>query len=126
MANKYIVHGATYCGDGTSPNMATADGGVGAWNNINIFEGTAPPYGSLAAGDTVYIRPKDASGNDMTGTISGPSVSFSYAWTANKPWVGIAVGLTNAKIAVASGTIEQSTGNKGVFVSGLERWYQNP
>ena len=69
---------------------------------------------------------KDASGADMTGTVTGPSVSFSYAYTADKPWVGVAVGKTNAKIAIASGTIQQSTGNKGVFVSGLERWYRNP
>ena len=65
---------------------------------------------------------KDASNNDMTGTISGPTASFSYAWTVNKPWVGIAVGDDDAKIAVASGTIEQSTANKAVFVAGQERW----
>lgn len=75
---------------------------------------------------------KDASDVDMTGTITGltgNSKTFSYrpagAW-ADKAWVGVAVGKDNAKIAVASGTIEQSTGNKGVFVAGLERWYSNP
>ena len=65
---------------------------------------------------------KDASNNDMTGTISGPTASFSYAWTVDKPWAGIAVGDDDAKIAVASGTIEQSTANKAVFVAGQERW----
>ena len=65
---------------------------------------------------------KDASNNDMTGTISGPTASFSYAWTVDKPWIGIAVGDDDAKIAVASGTIAQSTGNVGVFVAGQERW----
>lgn len=65
---------------------------------------------------------KDSGGNDMTGTISGPTASFSYAWAANKAWVGIAVGDDDAKIAVANGVIEQSTGNKGVFVAGQERW----
>jgi hypothetical protein len=69
---------------------------------------------------------KDASNNDMTGTISGASISFSYNYSADKPWVGVAVGKSNAKIATASGTIAQSTGNKGVFVAGLERWYSNP
>lgn len=65
---------------------------------------------------------QDASANPMTGTISGPTASFSYAWTADKAWVGIAVGDDDAKIAVATGTIEQSTGNKAVFVAGQERW----
>lgn len=69
---------------------------------------------------------KDASNNDMTGTITGPTASFSYAWTVDKPVVGVAVGLNNGKIAVASGTIQQSTGNKLVFVAGQERWYKNP
>ena len=84
-----------------------------------IFDAATYP----GAGATLL---QDAGGNPMTGTVTGPSVSFSYAWSANKPWVGIAVGKTNAKVAVASGTIEQSTGNKGVFVSGIERWYRNP
>ena len=65
---------------------------------------------------------QDASANPMTGTISGPTASFSYAWTVDKAWIGIAVGDDDAKIAVASGTIEQSTGNKAVFVAGQERW----
>ena len=30
MANKYIIHGATYNGNGTSSAEATVDGGVGA------------------------------------------------------------------------------------------------
>jgi hypothetical protein len=69
---------------------------------------------------------KDASNADMTGTVTGASVAKSFAWTVDKPWIGVAVGKDNAKIAVASGTIQQSTGNKGVFVAGLERWYSNP
>ena len=65
---------------------------------------------------------QSAAGADMAGTISGPTASFSYAWAADKNWIGIAVGDDDAKIAVASGTIQQSTGNKGVFVAGKERW----
>jgi hypothetical protein len=65
---------------------------------------------------------QDASGNPMSGTISGPTASFSFAWTVNKNWIGIAAGDDDGKIAVATGTIEQSTGNKGVFVAGQERW----
>lgn len=65
---------------------------------------------------------KDSGNIDMTGTITGPTASFSYTWTADKNWIGIAVGDDDAKIALASGTIEQSVGNKGVFVAGKERW----
>lgn len=75
MADKYIWHGATFSGDGTSPNAATSDGGVGAWNNINISEGTAPAFGTLVAGDTVYIRSKDAAGADITRTMTA-AVNF--------------------------------------------------
>ncbi len=68
----------------------------------------------------------DASAAPMTGTISGPTASFSFAWAADKAWVGVAVGKSNAKVAVASGTILQSTVNSGSFVAGQERWYSNP
>lgn len=69
MANKYIIHGATFNGDGTSSAEATSNGGVGAWNTITYFEGTAPAYGTLAAGDVVYIRSKDAGGSNITRTL---------------------------------------------------------
>lgn len=68
MANRYIYHGAAFNGDGTSPDQATSDGGVGAWNTINYLQTAAypPAYGTLPAGTSVYIRTKDASGNDIT------------------------------------------------------------
>ena len=71
---------------------------------------------------------KDASNADMTGDLTGgvASKSFSYAWTADKAWVGVAIGKNNAMVAVASGTILQSTVNSGSFVAGQERWYSNP
>jgi hypothetical protein len=58
----------------------------------------------------------------MTGTISGPTASFSYAWASDKAWIGVAVGDDDAKIALSSGTITQSTENIGVFNAGKERW----
>lgn len=64
----------------------------------------------------------DAIGNPMSGTITGPTASFSYAWASNKNWIGIAVGDDDGKIAESSGTITQSTGNVGVFNAGKERW----
>lgn len=71
---------------------------------------------------------KDASNNDMTGDLTGGAAtkSFSFAWTADKNWIGVAIGKSNAKVAFASGTILQSTVNSGSFVAGLERWYSNP
>ena len=66
MPNKYIRPGATFNGDGTAPNAATSNGGVGAWNDLGIFRGSDPPAGSsLGAGDVVYIRSKDQSGADI-------------------------------------------------------------
>jgi hypothetical protein len=68
MPNKYIRVGATFNGDGTSSALAASNGGVGAWNTLAYFEGTAPAYGSLAAGDVVYIRSKNEAGDDITVT----------------------------------------------------------
>ena len=85
MANKYIIHGATYCGDGTASNEAASAGAAGAWNDINVLEGTAPAYGSLVAGDVVYIRSKTSAGADITRTLAanislGSSAATSAAW----------------------------------------------
>ena len=65
MANKYIRHGEAFNGDGTSSAAATVDGGVGAWNNINVFTGTPPAYGALAAGDVVNVRTLDNVGSPI-------------------------------------------------------------
>lgn len=70
MADKYIIHGATFNGDGSSSVPASSNGGVGAWNNVNVLEGTVPSFGTLAAGDTVYIRSKSAAGADITTTLT--------------------------------------------------------
>lgn len=88
MADKFIRHGETFNGDGTSSAAATSNGGVGAWNNINILEGTSPAYGSLAAGDVVYIRSKNASGADITRTLSTSAATSlgSSAATVNS-WI---------------------------------------
>ena len=75
---------------------------------------------------------KDASGNDMTGTLAGATPgtktvkSFSYSYSADKPWIGVAAGLSGAEISTSSGTIIESTTNKGVFASAEENWYKNP
>ena len=105
MANKYIRHGETFNGDGTSSAAATSNGGVGAWNTKTYFEGTAPAYGAIAAGDTIFIRSKDAAGADLsltsaTGTINLGSAAATLAapikWILDDGvvWTGISGTLT--------------------------------
>ena len=99
MANKYIRHGETFNGDGTTSAAAASNGGVGAWNTITYFEGVSPAYGSLAAGDVVYIRSKDAGGADITRTLAANvtigNASATYAsritWIIDggTVWIGI-------------------------------------
>ena len=88
MANKYLIHGATYNGNGTSSAEATVDGGVGAWNSLNVFDAIGTPNyggGSLLAGDTVFIRSKDASGNNLVRTLSATATLGSAAATPTSP-----------------------------------------
>lgn len=89
MADKYIYHGAAFNGDGTSPDAATSNGGVGAWNNINVFQGTAPGFGTLAAGDRVFVRSKDAAGADISVSAAAAINLGSTAATETAPitWV---------------------------------------
>jgi hypothetical protein len=86
MANKYIIEGATYNGDGTTSSEAASAGAAGAWNHINILTGTAVGYGSLSAGDTVYIRSKTSAGADITFTLSA-SVTIGSTAATTTDWV---------------------------------------
>lgn len=91
MATKYVIEGATYCGNGTADNEAASAGAAGAWNVFlgasGVFENAAPAYGSLAAGDTVIVRSKTGNGvnANLTRTVSsnislGSSAATSTAW----------------------------------------------
>lgn len=75
------------------------------------------------AGATLLL---DNEGDPITGTITGSSISFGYNYSADQAWVAVAAGKSNAKIALATGTIVASTANKAVLVAGQERWYVNP
>ena len=86
MAERYLIHGAAYCGDGTASNEAASAGAAGAWNNINVLEGSAPAYGALAAGDTVYIRSKTSGGADITRTLAA-NATLGYASATDAAWV---------------------------------------
>ena len=89
MADKFIIEGAAFNGDGTSSAEATVAGGVGAWNTITYFEGATPAYGSLAAGDRVYIRSKTAAGANITRTLAASVTLGLTSATALLPviWV---------------------------------------
>lgn len=104
MANRYIIHGAAFNGDGTTSAEAASNGTAGAWNTITYFEGTTPAYGTLPAGTTVYIRSKDAAGADITVTLTANKNLGSTAGTDAAPitwvldngaeWAGIGGTLT--------------------------------
>lgn len=80
----------------------------------------AATYGT--AGATII---NDAESIPITGNVTGASMSFSYAYSADKNVVGVAVGLSGAKIAILATTIEESIANKATFVAGREDWYSN-
>ena len=109
MANKYIIHGATYCGDGTASNEAASAGAAGAWNDINVFEGAAPAYGTLAAGDCTTIRSKTAAGADITRTLSADVNLGSAAATVTAPVTWVIDGGT--EWPGVSGTVKYTTAN---------------
>lgn len=77
MANKYIDISATYNGDGTSSNQAASAGAAGAWNNFANCLKNTPGYGSIAAGDTIYVRTKN--GTDLQQTEGSDLLGASPA-----------------------------------------------
>lgn len=119
MGNKYLIHGATYCGDGTTSAEAASAGAAGAWNDIVVMEGTAPAYGSLAAGDTVYVRSKTSAGANIVRT-AGAAVSIgSASATSASPitWI-IDDGTTWSGV---TGTITWETPSYTLTVVGYNR-----
>ena len=77
----------------------------------------------------------DAQDNEIKGTISGGSVSFSYDYDGDsagggaaidKPVTLVAIGLDSAQYVSVSGTITRTTTNQLGLVAALERNYENP
>lgn len=99
MANKYIIHGATYNGDGTTSSEAASNGAAGAWNTIDYMTGTTPVYGAINNGDTINIRSKSSAGADITVTLAanitlgkaGATVGSQITWRLDGGtiWPGI-------------------------------------
>lgn len=86
MAEKYVSHGNTYDGDGTTIAAATVNGGVGSWNDLKAIMQAAPTYGTLSAGDTVHIRSK----------LSGANITVNMATTASL--TGYTIGSQTAPV----------------------------
>lgn len=88
--------GASINTSGTQSGTHTATT-AGAWNHINIMEGTAVNQlvgkteggGSIAAGDVIYIRSKDNGGADITVTLASNTTLGSSSATEANPirWV---------------------------------------
>ena len=86
MANKYIDVSATFNGDGTASNQAASAGAVGAWNNfVNCLKNT-PGYGSIAAGDRIFVRTKN--GTNLT-QVEASTITMATSATVAAPveWV---------------------------------------
>lgn len=131
MANKYLIHGATYDGDGTASNEAASAGAAGAWNNINKLTGTTPTYGAVNNGDTVHIRSKTSGGADITVSVSGSTNIGKSGLTAGQRvrweldngtiWSGIDGTLTFTKSSdvalnlLAYNTLEAKSQDKVLF-----------
>lgn len=95
---------------------------------------TTNPTGNFGTADAVLVD--DADGVDISGDISGASVSFSFDYDGNVQGgrtagtdaavTVVAIGLNTAQHVTATGTIARSTANKISLVAGLERNYVNP
>lgn len=127
MPNKYIIVGAAFNGDGTTSSEAASNGGVGAWNGLDVMEGTAPSAmtpvgaGSVAAGDVVYIRSKTSAGADISRAYTAVTLGSSAGTLASPvTWV-----LDNGAIwAGVDGTLTytSSTGTHTIALRAFNRY----
>lgn len=106
-----------------------SDGAAEYW----VYYTTTP--GGNDWGEATAIIVDDASAADMTGTISGSSVTKTYDFDGNTqggrtaPAVpditAVAIGLTKGQYVRATGTIARSKSNSLALVAPLERNYSN-
>jgi hypothetical protein len=114
--------------------------------NFNAFLQGAGSYyrmyyqdltGSNDYGNALAVTVKDASGNDIQGTISGGSVSFTFAYDTetagglrtagtDAPVVVVAGRPGSAKPVVTTGIIARSNANSFALVAEQDRAYLNP
>jgi hypothetical protein len=126
--------------------LTGAPTGTGPWtaavtkvNGDTVVNETAGPSVSLDKNpidspDAIIVDDNDAV--DITGTISGSSVNFSFDYDGNVQGGRTAatdaaiqiraIGLNTAQFVETTGTITRNTGLGFSLVAGLERNYSNP
>lgn len=111
MANKYVDVSATYNGDGTTSAQAASAGAAGAWNSlIQVLSGSATgAYGTINAGDTVYVRTAASSSN--LGQALTASLSF---FTATNAFV-VSIATKEAPITIVFDNGVIWPGDQGTF-----------
>lgn len=121
MGIRYIIQGATHCGDGTASNEAASAGAPGAWNRIDIEAGVAPlnTTNVPTAGDVIYIRSKTSAGADITVTVTTAPLNIglsSATDAAPVTWI-----LDNGEIwpDAPNGTLTYSAASSANYVNVL-------
>jgi hypothetical protein len=108
-----------------------ADGAAKYWVYFTTLPGAGNDWGESGA-----VLVKNASGTDITGTISSTPVTFTFDYDGNVQGgrtaatdaaiTVIAIGLNTGQYVRATGTIERSKTNAVALVAPLERNYTNP
>lgn len=127
--------------------QANANGTANSVSAEKSFPGTVNPADE-SAGPSVTFRLKpfgtaqaellgDSGASDISGNISGGSVTASIDYDGNQqrgagtegsdiPVTVVGIGLSSAQYIIAETTIERLSSNSVTLVSPLERNYQNP
>jgi hypothetical protein len=108
-----------------------ADGAAKYWVYFTTLPGSTNDWGESGA-----VIVDDASAADITGTISGASVTKTFDYDGNTQGgrtpgtdaavTVVAIGLTTGQYVKATGTIARSKSNVVSLVAPLERNYANP
>lgn len=107
-----------------------SDGAAEYWVYFTTLPGAGNDWGEAGA-----VLVKNASGVDMTGTITGTPVTFTFDYDGNVQGgrtagtdaaiTVVAIGLNTGQYVRATGTIERSKSNAVALVAPLERNYAN-
>lgn len=94
---------------------------------------TTNPAGDFGTATAVVVKDKDDV--DIAGSVSGASITFSFAYDSNiqggrsagtdADVTIVAIGLSTAQYVLVTGTISRSNTNNFSLVSSLERNYSN-
>lgn len=112
-----------------NPNLVS-DGAAKYWVYFTTLPGAGNDWGEASA-----VLVQNASAADMTGTISGTPVTFTFDYDGNVQGgrtaatdadiTVIAIGLNTGQYVRATGTIQRSKSNAVALVAPLERNYAN-